>query len=303
MTLLVRIIFYSIIGLAAGLISWPFTELVIYFKPAFPNLLLFSISTGIVTGFFMGGCFGMSEGILSNTREKLLPGLFMGICFGIIGGIIGIFSGQLILQVLGTLIFNSNINFKTIAFPLSKALGWAAFGICIGLSEGIRSHSVLKARNGIIGGFIGGILGGLAFEYLRLFLSLHYLSRLAGLSLLGILIGLFYGLIEMNMAKASLNLLSGSLKGREYPLTQKLTTIGSSPVTVINLPGYNKIDDIHTEITQAKDGFYLSNAGKKNLTYINDDACQETGKQKGKKLEDGDIIRIGNAQFEFKEKK
>jgi hypothetical protein len=191
MTLIMRIILYSLIGTAAGILSWPFTELIIFVKPYFPNLLLFSISTGIVIGVLMGGCFGMSEGILSLSRKKLIPGLLMGLCFGAIGGIIGLFSGQAILQILGTLIFNSNINFKTIAFPLSKALGWAIFGICIGLSEGIRSRSLLKARNGVFGGFIGGVIGGLAFEYLRLLLSVHFIARLAGLILLGLFIGLF----------------------------------------------------------------------------------------------------------------
>lgn len=303
MTLIMRIILYSLMGIVAGILSWPCTELIIFFQPNFPNLLLFSISTGIVIGLFMGGCFGMSEGILSISRKKLIPGFLMGLCFGALGGIIGLFSGQTILHVLGTLIFNSNINFKTIAFPLSRALGWALFGICIGLCEGIRSRSFLKARNGIIGGFIGGIVGGFAFEYLRLLLSAHFIARLAGLMLLGLFIGFFYGLIEINMAKASLNLLSGDLKGREYPLTQKLTSIGSSPVTVINLPSYNNIADVHAEITQAKDGFYLTNAGTKNLTYVNDDPSKKTGKDKGQKLEDGDIIRVGNAQFEFKEKK
>jgi predicted component of type VI protein secretion system len=126
---------------------------------------------------------------------------------------------------------------------------------------------------------------------------------LQDLSSSGSLSGFFYGLIEINLSKASLNLLSGDLKGREYPLTQRLTTIGSSPVTVINLPGYTNIEDVHAEITQAKDGFYLSNTSTKNLTYVNDDPNKPAGKDKGKKLEDGDIIRIGNAQFEFKEKK
>jgi hypothetical protein len=223
----------------------------------------------------------------------------MGLCFGAAGGIIGLFAGQAILGFLGTLVFNSNIGFKTIAFPLSKALGWAVFGICIGLSEGIRSRSFQKARNGIIGGFLGGILGGFAFEYLRLILPVHYISRLIGLILLGLLIGLFYALVEINMAKGSLNLLNGDLKGREFPLTQKLTTIGASPLTAINLTHYSNVDDIHTEITQAKDGFYLTTIeGNKTKTYINDDITKAN-----KKLEDGDIIRIGDAQFEFKEKK
>ena len=78
MTLLMRIIFYSLIGIVAGILSWPATELIIYFQPYFPYLWLFSISTGIVIGLFMGGCFGMSEGIISTSRMGHSPWRFLG---------------------------------------------------------------------------------------------------------------------------------------------------------------------------------------------------------------------------------
>jgi len=70
------------------------------------------------------------------------------------------------------------------------------------VSEGIRSKSINKARNGILGGFVGGILGGFVFEYLRILLPGNIYARLTGLVVLGLLIGVFYGLIEINLSKS-----------------------------------------------------------------------------------------------------
>jgi hypothetical protein len=296
MSLALRIIMYGCIGIASGILSWPFAELVIFFQKDFPNLLLFSMATGVSIGFFMGGCFGMSEGIISMSKAKMIPGILMGIFLGAIGGAAGLFLGQIVLHFIGTTFFNSNLSIKTLGIPLSKAVGWALFGSFIGMSEGIRSRSFAKLRNGFIGGCIGGIVGGLAFEYLKLLLEGSYIARLAGLVLLGLFIGIFYGFIEIKMADASLFLLSGSYKGREYPLTQRLTTIGSSPLTVVNLEGYQNIEDVHTEITKERDGFYLTHVGKQKNTFVND---EQTAK---KKLESGDIVRVGNAQFLFRKK-
>ncbi|MBN1698122.1 MAG: FHA domain-containing protein [Spirochaetales bacterium] len=296
MSLGMRIIMYGCIGIASGILSWPFAELVIFFQKDFPNLLLFSMATGVSIGIFMGGCFGMSEGIISMSKAKMIPGILTGILFGAIGGAAGLLLGQFVLLLIGTTFFNSNLSIKTLGTPLSKAVGWALFGALVGMGEGIRSRSFAKIRNGLIGGCIGGIFGGLAFEYLKLLLEGNPVARLAGLVLLGLCIGVFYGFIEIKMTDASLFLLNGSYKGREYPLTQQLTSIGSSPLTVVNLEGYKNIGEVHSEITKEKDGFYLTQAGTKTNTFVND---EQTAK---KKLENGDIIRIGTAQFLFKKK-
>ncbi|KPJ80781.1 MAG: hypothetical protein AMS17_20130 [Spirochaetes bacterium DG_61] len=98
------------------------------------------------------------------------------------------------------------------------------------------------------------------------------------------------------MAKASLLLLSGKSKNREFLLTQKLTNIGKSPVTEIGLSGYGKVSDVHTIIKREKNNFILTDAESKTGTYVNDDKTRST------KLKDGDVIRIGDAQFLFKRK-
>jgi hypothetical protein len=290
MSLTMRILFFGLTGVCAGIFAWPFAEGIIFFQTAFPNLLLFTIVTGIAIGLSMGGVFGSSEGILSMSAPKIRIGILMGIVIGIIAGIAG-------FLFIGTLFFNSSLSFEYLGLPVSKAIGWAIFGACIGLCEGIRSKSITKIRNGLIGGFLGGIIGGFAFEYLRILAPGNIFSRLAGLALLGLCIGIFYGFIELNLSKASLYLLNGEFRGREYPLTQGFTTVGSSDLTVVGVPGYDNVNDVHAEIKKKRKEFILSDAGTKGGTFVNDEKIKEE-----KKLDDGDVIRVGEAQFLFKKK-
>ena len=106
----------------------------------------------------------------------------------------------------------------------------------------------------------------------------------------------FYGFIENKLAKASLHLLSGRYKDKEFPLTQRVTNIGKSPRTEIGLKGYTQVADVHTIIKQEKNNFVVTDAGTKAGTFINDD------KTKKMKLKNGDVVRIGDAQFLFRKK-
>jgi hypothetical protein len=291
-----RIIFYGMTGVIAGMLAWPFAELILYYQADFPTLLLFNTVLGVTIGFFIGGCFGTSEGIVSVSKEKIKKGMITGGIVGIIGGFIGLIAGQAALLFIGTTLFHSSYRFQKIGFPLSKALGWAVFGICIGMAHGIRSKSGAKLRNGILGGFIGGMIGGSAVEYIRILSPENIYGRLVGLVVLGLLIGIFYGIIENKLAKATLYLLSGRLKNREYPLTQKLTSVGKSEKTEIGIPGYGGVADVHVTIARERDGFTLTDAAAKKETYVNDSKTAKT------RLKDGDIIRIGDAQFQFRKK-
>jgi hypothetical protein len=293
-----RILFFGLTGVFAGLLAWPLAEGIIFLQVFFPNLLIYIIVTGVIIGLAMGGVFGSSEGILSMSGPKIRTGILMGIAIGVVAGIAGFLCGQAALGFLGTMFYNSNLSFDYLGLPVSRAIGWAIFGACIGLAEGVRSKSINKIRNGAIGGFLGGLIGGFAFEYLRILMPENIFSMLAGLVLLGLCIGIFYGFIELNFSKASLYLLNGELRGREYPLTQGFTTVGSSPLTVVGVPGYDNVNDVHAEIKKKKKDFILADAGTKGGTFVNDEKVKD-----GKKLDDGDVIRVGGAQFLFKKKK
>jgi hypothetical protein len=293
MSLSMRIIFFSLIGIIAGVLAWPFAETVVFFQAQFPSILLFSIVLGVVIGILMGGCVGTSEGIMTHSWRKVRSGILAGILIGAIGGLVGFVIGQAALLLIGTKFFNSTSSFQNIGFPLSKAIGWAAFGMFVGMGEGIRSRSGDKVKHGIIGGLIGGFIGGFLFEYLRIRIADHYLGRLAGLAVLGLLIGLFYGIIENKLSRAKLIILNGKNRGKEFPLAQRVMQIGSSKNAEIGIEGYRGIADIHAKIKREKKSFTVVDGGSRYDTYVNDKKISQT------KLQPDSVIRIGNAQLLF----
>ncbi len=296
MSLLMRIVFFGLAGIIGGMLAWPFAEVIIYYQADFPTLLIFNAALGITVGLFMGICFGMSEGLIAVSKEKIKAGIIMGIIAGIIGGLAGFVAGQAALLYIGTTFFNSNYSFQKIGIPVSRAIGWAIFGICIGVAHGLRNMSLGKVRNGIIGGFVGGILGGLAVEYMRIYSPENVFARLVGLIIMGFLIGMFYGLIENRLAKASMQLLNGRYKGKEFPITGRVTNIGRSGKTEIGINGYTNVADVHTLIKKEGNDFILTDAGSKPGTFVNDDRAERV------RLKNGDIIRVGEAQFQFRKK-
>ena len=296
MTLGTRLLFYGLIGMLAGVLCWPFTELVLYYQSSFPSLLLFSLVLGLVAGLFLGGSFGTSEGIMTSSRERLRTGAITGMIVGAIGGLLGIVAGQAALLHIGTFFFNTTGSFKHIGIPLSRAFGWAVFGMFVGIAEGIRSRSGSKVRNGIIGGFIGGLLGGLVVEYVRIVSPQSAYSRLVGLSVLGLLIGVSCGFVERSLAGGSLRLLNGRFRGREFLLTQRKTTVGEAQSTEITLSGYRNVSDEHAEIVREGRDFTIVQGDSKRPLYVNDEKVERTI------LHDGDVIRVGDAQFQFSRK-
>ncbi len=297
MSLALRIIFFGIIGIFAGMIAWPFAELILFYQPSFTSLLIFNIALGIAVGVCMGGSFGMSEGILSSTKAKVKTGLLTGIIIGAVGGVFGFIAGQAALLFIGTHAFNSTGRYNQYGIPLSRAVGWALFGLFVGIGEGLRGRSGAKVRNGIIGGFIGGFIGGLVVEYARIYSPMSHFARLGGLIVLGGSIGLFYGLIENRLADGSLRLLGGSMGGREFLLSQKTIHIGESDKTEVTLSGYKNVADYHVEIKREKNNFTIVDTGTKRGTFVNDKKIEET------RLQNGDVIRVGDAQFQFFKKK
>lgn len=296
MSLGMRIVFFGLVGTISGLIAWPCAETVLFFQAKFPTLLIFNAALGATMGLFMGGCFGTTEGILARSPNAARSGAVTGIGVGIAGGLVGFVAGQAALLFIGTTLFGSMRSFQQFGFPLSRAIGWAVFGIFIGSVEGIRGGSLSKVRNGIIGGFIGGIVGGVGVEYTRYLYPASFYVRLVGLLILGFMIGMFYGFIENRLTKASLCLLNGRQRGREFLLSQKVTRVGGSDITEVGVRGYKGVDPFHAEIKRDREGYLLTNAGTKKGMWVNDSRTEEG------RLTDGDVIRIGDAQFRFTEK-
>ncbi|MBN1525173.1 MAG: FHA domain-containing protein [Spirochaetales bacterium] len=297
MSLTVRLLFFCAIGIIAGLFVWPVAELIVYFQENMFTLFLYSIMLGGSVGVCLGLIIGCHEGLTSHNTRKIISGAITGLIIGAIGGVLGFIAGQAAGLLIGNAVFYSNASMKSIGYPLAKAIGWAALGIFLGIVEGVRSRSFTKMRSGIFGGLIGGFLGGLLFEYSLLFFAENVMfARLIGLVILGLFIGLFYGIIENRLARASLYVLNGIQKGKEILLTQSTVTLGGKDDADLDLSGYRGVANDHAVIKRKKKNILLIDQKSVAGTFVNDKRINEAA------LQDGDVVRLGDAQCLFKVK-
>jgi hypothetical protein len=297
MSTTMRIVFYGLIGICGGILAWPVAELVIYMQGGLYSYWLYSMVLGAVIGLFMGGAFGLTEGIIQKSGKKLIAGLFTGVIVGTLGGALGLLAGQEVNQLIGSRIFDSIGSVQDLLPLAALAIGWAALGLFIGIIEGVRSRSFAKVRNGLIGGLVGGFLGGFVFNTsIHLSIVDAFLARLFGLIILGFFIGLFYGLVEVRLARASLLALNGPSKGQEILLTQRSMTIGMDDDAGMTIAGYTQVAPEHATILRKKGSIVIQDKQSKAGTFVNDKKVTETV------VDNGDVIRIGDAQFLLKKK-
>ncbi|MCK5503832.1 MAG: hypothetical protein KAJ10_01650 [Thermodesulfovibrionia bacterium] len=298
MSVLMRRIILCVIGLLAGLASWPALETLLMTQSSFPSLLVFSVFIGIIFGVFMGGFFGSGEGIIISVKKKLVSGIATGAVIGIVGGTVGFLVGQAALFFTGEYLVHSSRNFNTFGFPVSRAVGWAFLGIFIGMVEGVRAGSFDKIKVGMAGGLAGGFIGGLGLEYFRLLLPDIMLARLLGLLIFGGFIGFFYGLLEDRMSFGVLRVLNGRLRGKEFLVNQRRLRIGGSDKNDIRLDDYQDIADFHTELrVNRKKGDFdvvLKNLDTQAPAAVNDDRIDEHI------LKFNDVIKIGTVKMMYK---
>ena len=217
--------------------------------------------------------------------------MILGAGVGFIGGVVGFLVAQAVLFPVGEL-FLSYSNFEKLGLPLSRSVGWGIVGLFVGVGEGVRARSGKKIAVGLLGGLLGGLSGGLVLEYSRYIVSSIHISRLLGLTVLGLAIGLFYGLIERGMAAGVLRVLNGRLKGKEYLLNQNRIRIGSSRRCDIVMTGY-ELADRHAQIRIKKGEALLSRTEGKPVL-VNEKTISEH------RLKYEDVIKIGSAKVFYR---
>ena len=245
MSTALRRLVISVVGLLAGVAAWPLMELILSYQHLFPSYFLFSLAQGALFGVVMGAFFGSGEGLTSKERGKIIRGTLMGAATGALGGIVGFLAGQGVLFLVVQRAFASYRTQQLIAVPLARVVGWAILGIAVGVSEGLRARSLKKSLVGAGGGLIGGVLGGASIEYLRtLYPELLY-TRLIGLAVFGLLIGVCYSLLERGVSLGVLRVLNGRRRGKEYSFVQNKLSVGSDEHNDIVLAGYAHVAPKH----------------------------------------------------------
>ncbi len=293
MSTLARKLILAALGLLAGAAVWPVAELVLFFQPRFASYLPFLAVLGAATGLLLGAVFGSAEGITSRIKSRIPPGMLLGALIGLAGGAVGLLAGQAALWLFGEAALRSYRSFRTVVLPVSRAIGWAVLGLFVGVGEGVRAASLKKAAVGALGGLVGGLAGGFALEYAAFALPKQAFPRLLGFLILGLAIGVFYGLVERGLSYGVLRLLAGPLKGKEFLLNQRRLAIGQARSNQIALPGY-AMADRQAQIRVRRGEVSLVNLEPRVPVLVNERKVEEA------RLKYGDVLAIGPAKLFFK---
>lgn len=314
MSTALRRLVISLVGLLAGVAAWPLMELILSYQHLFPSYFLFSLAQGALFGVVMGAFFGSGEGLTAKERGKIVHGTLMGAATGAIGGIVGFLAGQGVLFLVVQRAFTSYRTQQLVAVPLARVVAWAILGIAVGVSEGLRARSLKKSLVGAGGGLLGGLLGGASIEYLRTIYPELLYTRLIGLALFGLLIGVFYALLERGVSLGVVRLLNGKRRGKEYSFVQNKLNIGSDVHNDIVLSGYAHVAPRHARFRVRGKDVYIEKieAGKAGTAGASAAAAQagqpgthkvyvnERPVQKQQLLKYEDVIQIGSAKLFYK---
>jgi hypothetical protein len=280
-----RSYYYAILGAIGGLIGWKISDLLgLSFAS---NLYIVEAVVGALIGFSIGFFIGVTEGALTRNPVQLIKAGFFGGLLGLVAGAIGLPLSEWLFQAAG-------------AGVAGRALGWAVFGLLIGLAEGIVGRS--QAWKGMLGGLLGGALGGFLLESTGNWLKDPSVSKAVGLVLLGASVGAFISLIVVLLSKAWLEVTSGKLKGTEFILDKFMKkggpaiAIGSSPLkSEIVFPDPD-IAPQHAMLTSDGGNFMLKDMSMQG-TYINNKRIERM------QLTNGQRIRMGNTEMVYHEKR
>lgn len=214
-----RTYYYAVFGAIGGLIGWQISNVIgLSFAS---SIYLSEAVVGALVGLSIGLLIGIAEGVLTRNLVQAAKAGGLGGLLGAGAGIIGLPLSEWLFQSVG-------------AGMGGRTLGWAVFGLLIGLAEGIGGRS--QVWKGMLGGLLGGALGGFLLEELQSLLKASIIGKAVGLVLLGALIGAFISLIVVLLSRAWLEVKNGKLKGTEFILDKFMRlkgpaiAIGSSPL-------------------------------------------------------------------------
>jgi hypothetical protein len=180
---------------------------------------------------------------------------------------------------------------------MGRAAAWAVIAVAAGLGQGIATRSKAVIFNGLVGGVLGGLLGGLLFDPVDFLLTSSdgeaALSRLVGFTCIGLLVGLFVGLVEGWTKTAWLLMRQGPLAGKQFVLFRDTTVLGSSPNADVYLFKDERIEPRHAQIKNRGGRFEIEDIETPDGTYVNGQPITRHV------LRAGDQITLGRTVLEF----
>jgi hypothetical protein len=244
---------------------------------------------GVMTAL-IGGCIASSEGVVTQSSEKAIKDGIVGIGIGFIGGFLGGFFGQVLYSILGG---GRNESFGLQIF--ARTLGWGLLGAFVGVAQGIVVKSSKKLVNATIGGLIGGLVGGFLFDPIGIIIKSGTASRIIAIPLLGTAIGYAMSMVEELSKSAWLQIIKGSMAGKQFILYKPETSIGSSSKNDIPIIKDSGIAPRHAVIKRTGNTSTI-------ISVFNQPVAVNGSSVPSRRLSNNDQIQLGNTILLYCEK-
>lgn len=313
---LIRLIFssYFYLSLASGLgafCAWAILEPFyddskdVAQGSALVALLWFPMVAGFV-GLFLGA----AEGIMCRNLSRACISALVGFGVGFAGGLLAFIVASIIFLIAQVIIIglmqnkgnkgNADGPPRGVAFlilMMGRGLAWAVAAIPAGLGQGIALRERKVLLNGLLGAVLGGLLGGLLFDPINSVFSgpngQGDISRGVGFTTIGVMVGLFVGLVEQWTKTAWLLMRAGPLAGKQFIIYRNPTVLGSSPKADIYLFKDEAIEPQHALIHNFGGRYEIEDKGTADGTYVNGIPVTK------QILKPGDQIVLGKTVLEF----
>ncbi|MFN0195395.1 MAG: FHA domain-containing protein [Planctomycetaceae bacterium] len=264
------------------------------------GILLFPVSAGCI-GLFLGA----SEGIMCRNPLRAVISGAVGLGVGFVGAFIALFPAGIVFAIASSVAFSlmpeDQIGMPTgIAFlvlMMGRGVAWCLASIPAGIGQGIALKERKIIINGLVGAVLGGLIGGLLFDPISVIFETDdgqaNASRAVGLATIGLMVGLFVGLVEGWTKTAWLLMKKGPLAGKQFILYKDTTALGSSPKADIYLFKDDAIEPRHALIVNRGGRFEIQDCDSPDGTYVNGIPISTHI------LQQGDQVIVGKTVLEF----
>jgi hypothetical protein len=231
----------------------------------------------------------------------------VGVGVGFVGGLVSIFAAGIVFAVAQVIVIKIDPNlvpgrdmprgFALLVFMMGRAAAWSLAAIPAGLGQGAALRDWKVALNGLLGSVLGGLIGGMAFDPIALLMpnpnQTGAYSRIVGFSVIGLMVGLFVGLVEQWTKTAWLVMKAGALAGKQFIIYRNPTVLGSAPKADVYLFKDDAIEPKHALIHNRGGRYELEDCKTPDGTYVNGIPI------KRRYLENGDQVVLGKTVLEF----
>jgi hypothetical protein len=264
--------------------------------------LLFFPTVAAFAGLFLGA----AEGIMCRNLGRAAISGIVGLGVGFGGGLVALIPTGIVFVIMKEIALSfwkdpqpdkMPDGFALLVFMMGRASAWAIAAIPAGLGQGIALRERKVVFNGLVGAVLGGLVGGLAFDPIYLLAAGPHeealLSRAIGFTVIGLMVGLFVGLVEGWTKTAWLLMRAGPLAGKQFVLYRDLTVLGSTPKAEVYLFKDEAIEPRHALIYNRGGRFEIEDCNTRDGTYVNGIPI------KRQVLQAGDQVVLGKTVLEF----